>query len=261
MFFETVKKGDVMFRAVNGFGTPHGFSTRFSGVSTLEHLRSLNLGFGRGESDENVHKNYEIFLNALELDSQNRASGEQTHTTNVQIVKNTDAKQTFCETDGLVSSDVGVSLIVKVADCAPVLLYDEVNRVIGALHCGWRGAAGGICFEGVEKMKILGADPKGIRVAVGACIHDCCFEVKEDFKNELTSLAGAELAKKYIRYENGSMYADLVGINCHFLYEAGILQSNICIDGKCTCCDPKTFFSHRASKGQRGTMCAVICMK
>lgn len=258
MFFETLKKGDVIYRSLNGFGTPHGFSTRFSGVSTEEHLRSLNLGFGRGECDENVEENYRIFLDALGLDPKSRASGEQTHSTNVQVVSKTGGVQVFSQTDGLVTGEQGVSLIVKIADCAPVLLYDPENHVIGALHCGWRGAAKGMCAVGVEKMRALGADPKKIRVAIGACIHDCCFEVKEDFKEELTSLAGKDFAKKYIRDKNGVMYADLVGINLRFLHEAGVDPKNVCVDPLCTCCDPKTFFSHRATKGIRGTMCAVI---
>ena len=259
MFFETVKKGDIIYRFANGLGTPHGFSTRFSGVSTLEHLRSLNLGFDRGECDENVNENYRIFIEALGLDPKSRASGEQTHSTNVKTVSNTGTVQVFSDTDGLVTRDTGVALIVKIADCSPVLLHDPKNHVIGALHCGWRGAARGMCLEGVEKMRALGADPENICVAVGACIHDCCFEVKEDFRNELIFLAGADMAKKYIRCENGIMHADLVGINLEFLGEAGILPENVCVDPLCTCCDPRTFFSHRATKGLRGTMCAVIC--
>jgi len=259
MYFETVKKGGVIYRAANGLGATHAFSTRFSGVSTVEHLRSLNFGFDRGECRENVEENYKIFLNTLGLDHINRASGEQTHSTNVQTVLKTGAVQVFHDTDGLVTNEMGVSLIVKIADCSPVLLYDPKNHVIGALHCGWRGAARGMCAVGVEKMRALGAEPQNIRVALGACIHDCCFEVKEDFKSELISLAGADMAKRYIRCENGVMHADLVGINLHFLNEAGILQENVCVDPLCTCCDPKTFFSHRATKGKRGTMCAVIC--
>lgn len=258
MFFETLQKGKVLLRHANGLGTIHGFSTRFSGISTLEHLSSLNLGFGRGESDENVEKNYEIFLSSLGLDPNNRAGGEQTHSTNVQVMSNVGKIQVFEDTDGLVTKDFGVSLVVKIADCAPILLHDPENHVIGALHCGWRGAARGMCKVGIEKMIMLGANAENIRVAIGACIHDCCFEVKDDFKCELISLAGADLADKYIRYENGVMYADLVGINLHFLKSMGIADQNICIDPLCTCCDPKTFFSHRATKGKRGTMCAVI---
>jgi len=138
------------------------------------------------------------------------------------------------------------------------LLYDPENNVIGALHCGWRGAARGMCLEGVEKMRALGADPKSIRAAIGACIHACCFEVREDFRSELISLAGVDMANKYICRKDKVMHADLVGINLEFLSEAGVASDNICVDPLCTCCDPKTFFSHRATKGLRGTMCAVI---
>ena len=107
-------------------------------------------------------------------------------------------------------------------------------------------------------MKALGADVSKIRVAIGACIHSCCFEVKEDFIDSLKSMAGADFAEKHVMLKDNKTFADLVGMNLELLESAGILAENILADTECTCCRPDLYFSHRASRGHRGVMCSVI---
>ena len=60
--------------------------------------------------------------------------------------------------------------------------------------------------------------------------------------------------------EEGKYRADIVKMNLFWLERAGISRENISVCEECTCCDPKLFFSHRYSKGLRGTMCAVIAL-
>jgi YfiH family protein len=258
LYFEEIKKGELVYRTVGNLGAQNAFSTRMSGFSREKHLFSLNFAYGKGDSDLTVDKNYALFLSSIGIDPENRVSGEQVHSANVRTVQISDAGICFPATDGLVTRDRNLALIIKTADCAPVLLCDPENHVIGALHCGWRGTVSGIARAGVEAMKALGADVSKIRVAIGACIHSCCFEVKEDFIDSLKSMAGADFAEKHVMLKDNKTFADLVGMNLELLESAGILAENICTDTECTCCRPDLYFSHRASRGHRGVMCSVI---
>ena len=107
----------------------------------------------------------------------------------------------------------------------------------------------------------MGADPKSTVAAIGPSIEKCCYCVREDFYKEFFRVAGEELTRKYLSYaEDGVWYADLKGANREILLSAGILEENIDVSDKCTCCLPEEFYSHRFSKGSRGTMLSVITL-
>ena len=261
MFVKTVYDNGVVAFSSDNITTPHMFSTRCAGVSSLPHLVSLNLGENRGDSPENVRTNFERFLSVKGLSYSSLIRARQIHSTNVRIVDDRDAGKVFDDCDGFVSKSLGVVLCVKVADCAPILLYDEKNRVIGALHAGWRGASRGIAENGVKQMISCGADVKNIKAAIGACIHPCCYEVGKDFFDEVASYMGSECASRYVKKAGEEKFrADIVGMNIYYLKKSGIEESSISVCKECTCCHPELFFSHRYGKGMRGTMCAVISL-
>lgn len=236
---------------------PHGFSTRAGGVSTEEHLLELNLAFGRGDTDENVKCNMNIFTEAV------GATGEfiyadQIHSNKVLYVEHSFEAPPQC--DGFVTNKRGLVLCVKVADCVPILLCDPKKEIVAALHAGWRGTAQNIVKNGVEAMKQLGAKPENIKVAIGPAIHNCCFEVKDDFISKFISLTKGVLYGNYIEKREGKTYCDIIGANKELLTSSGIPECNIDISPKCTCCEPDIFFSHRATGGKRGTMAGVIAI-
>lgn len=260
VFYE-VKSGALICEKSDKIGVPHGFSTRFGGVSRLPHLASLNLGENRGDDPENVAENISRFLEPMGYDRDSAVLGVQVHSLNVRAVTPADGGTMFEDTDGFVANRPGVALIVKIADCVPILLWEPDAGVIGALHAGWRGSGGAIAAAGVSRMRELGADPKNIRAAIGACIHDCCYEVRSDFVQALTDLAGSGPANSCLSQRNGRIYADLPGLNRRILMESGLREDNIDINPACTCCSPARYFSHRASGGLRGTMGAAIALQ
>ena len=250
--------GALIYNVSDAIGVPHGFSTRAGGVSTQEYLASMNFTTSTGDSEANVAENYRIFLSALGLEPDSRVSAHQIHSARVRYVPEADRGRVFDDYDGFVTDRPGVTLIVKTADCVPILLADAEAGVIAAVHAGWRGTVGGIAPNAVSEMLRLGASLANVRVAVGACIHDCCFEVQGDFVDAVTALRGAEFADAHIRRKGSARYADLVGMNCALLTEAGITPSQIDVAADCTCCAPFLYHSHRATKGKRGTMAAAI---
>lgn len=250
--------GALIYNVSDAIAVPHGFSTRAGGVSTLEHVATVNFTTSTGDSEANVAENYRIFLSALGLAPETRVSSHQIHSTRVRYVTEADRGRAFDDCDGFVTDRSGVTLIVKTADCVPILFADTYAGVIAAVHAGWRGTVGGIAQSAVAEMVRLGASLEHIRVAIGACIHDCCFEVKSDFVEAVTDARGEAFAKAHVCRRGEARYADLVSMNCALLAEAGIAPSQIDVAADCTCCAPFLYHSHRATKGRRGTMAAAI---
>lgn len=252
--------GTGVFRSGN-IKSRHAFSTRLGGVSTEAPYKSLNLSYGRGDPDCNVSKNLEIFAGIFDSDRAHMVTASQVHSACVRTVTACDAGKNFDACDGFATNEKGIILSSSVADCTPILLEDSENSVIASLHAGWRGTVGAIAQNGVLAMLALGANLKNIQVAIGPCIHSCCYEVKEDFYSSVISLCGEDFAKRHIKTDkDGIMRAYIVSMNCEILLLSGILPENISVSSKCTCCESELFFSHRAYKGIRGGMKAAIML-
>ncbi len=259
-FENNIWRSDVLERP----GVHHGFSTRLGGVSTVPHLASMNCGFYRGDDDETVRENIRI-LCSLSGCSDNVVGTPQIHSTDIRYVTPENGGEGIFRDvpypcDGFITDRPGITLIVRVADCAPVLIVGEkedASPVIAAVHAGWRGAAGGIAAKAVNAMRDMGAD--NFRAAVGACIHPCCYEVGEDMKVEVEKLQGTEFAERHIKVRDGKLFADIAGINEELLRLEGVEKIDIC--GECTACRPDIYHSHRVTGGKRGTMGAVISIE
>ena len=257
------KKDGVYFSDI--ITCPHGFSCREGGVSSLAHTSSMNLAFGRGDDDATVLKNLDIFAGKLGLEAKSVISVPQIHSCDVRVVGREHAGMGYhapaaFSCDGYVTRERGVPIGVKTADCVPILLYDDKNGVIGALHAGWRGSVAGIARVGVEKMLSLGADPESIRAAIGAAIGACCYEVGEEVYEAAKENLGADIADRFITRSGERFRADLAGLNRELLIGSGLLPENIDLSGHCTACEKDEFFSHRATGGVRGTMLALISL-
>ena len=251
----------------------HAFSTREGGVSALPHTKSMNLGFLRGDPDDVVAENFRLFAKTLHTTPDRLVLAAQQHTTRVVY-----ATQKHC---GCSDTDMGrfglrpvdgidafvtdlpeVCLVIRIADCVPVLLADPEARVIGAAHAGWRGTLGGIAEKTVCEMERLGACRDRIRAVIGTAIGPCCYEVGEDLYSAFRKEAPA-LASRFIQKgkSEGKYFADIKGMNHQTLLGAGLLPHHIDVSPFCTACHPERFFSHRATGGIRGTMAAAIVLK
>lgn len=244
----------------------HGFSTRTGGISALPHTSSLNLAFGRGDREETVLGNLKLFAEAVGFDAKRTVSTSQIHSADVRIMGETDAGMGYTKPasegfDGFVTTVKSLPIAVKTADCVPILfaaVRDGDVLAVCAVHAGWRGTASGIAAECTRKLTELGARKEEIRVAIGPCIHKCCYEVGQDFFDKVFSLRGENFACENVTPEREKYVADIVNMNIRILTEEGILPQNIDVCELCTCCHPEMFYSHRYSGGVRGTMCSVI---
>ena len=245
-------------------GVAHGFSTRLGGVSPAP-WDSLNLGANRGDQPANVEENFRRFCAAIGTDPEAVVKNKQVHSTHIRAVTAKDVigslsdPGTF-EADGMVTDQEGLCLTVFSGDCIPILLYDPVARCIGAVHAGWRGAAGGIAAQAAMAMQInFHSKPEDIRAAIGPGIGPCCFETHCDVTDALRTQMG-QAAESCIRplYGTDRFQVDLKGVNTCWLLTAGLTPGNISLCPACTGCDREHFWSHRMQGNARGTMAAMI---
>ena len=256
------KQGALEYLTAEGISAPHCFTTRYGGVST-GIFASLNIAIKEGETEENVRKNIEILGCALGFGTEDLVLTRQTHSDIVRVVGREDCQGCFHrdypECDGLVTNAPGVALMIFTADCTPLLFHDPVTGAVGAGHGGWRGTAAAIGAKVVQAMvREFGSDPADIRAAIGPNIALCHFETDADVPEAMRAAFGPEV-EAYIRRSGEKYYLDLKQINALSLRRAGV--NHIEISDACTMCDPHRFWSHRVTRGQRGSQGAVIVCK
>ena len=262
MSIKTVTQGKLEYLIAENISAPHCFTTRLGGVSTGP-LASLNLAMHRGDEPENVARNYQILGEALGFAEDDLVLTHQTHSDIVRVVTKADHMgldhHGYPECDALITNDPGTALVVFTADCTPILLHDPVTGAVGAVHAGWRGTASAIAAKAVAAMAVsFGSDPKNIRAAIGPNIGFCCFETDGDVPAAMLDAYGQEAAN-YIRASGNKFYVNLKAINALALHRAGV--EKIEISGDCTMCSPHRYWSHRVTRGNRGSQGAIIVCK
>ena len=262
MSLTTKKFGQLEILVSEGISAPHGFTTRHGGVSTGP-LASLNLALKLDETEENIVKNYEILGSALGFGIDDLVLTYQTHSDIVRVVDRADCQGCFIrnypECDGLVTNTPGLALTIFTADCTPLLFHDSVTGAVGAAHAGWRGTAAKIGEKVVQAMVAnFGCKPENIRAAIGPNIGFCHFETDGDVPEAMVAAFGEE-ANRFIEQRGDKYFLDLKAINALCLRRAGLTHIEISAD--CTFCAPDRFWSHRVTKGIRGSQGAVIVCK
>ncbi len=245
----------------------HAFSTRMGGISKGIYS-SMNLSFGRGDTDENVLENYRIFARAGGFEYDSLVSSQQDHNANVRVVTEKDRgvgiykPQNMHSIDALITNDPNVTLVTHYADCTPIFLADPVKKCIGLVHSGWKGTVKQIGKATVQAMHDnFGSDPKDIVAAIGPAISKCCFEVDKPVADEFAHLDGFNTDMFIIDDKNGKYHIDLLECNRQILVSSGVRAENISISDICTRCCHDMLFSHRATNGERGGMVAMMAIK
>ena len=218
-------------------GVAHAFLDRSGGVSTGLYA-GLNCGFGSRDDRDAVSENRRRALAAVGADR--LATLYQVHGAEAAIL--TEPPKGL-RADGMATNRPGLALGILTADCAPVLFADERAGVVGAAHCGWRGALAGIAEAVLERMERLGARAGRTAASVGPCIGQASYEVGPEFR------AAFEAADP----DNGRWFAaaaraghfrfDLAGYVAARLERAGLAA--ISVADADTCAEEERFFSYR----------------
>ncbi|HCI60088.1 MAG TPA: peptidoglycan editing factor PgeF [Ruminococcus sp.] len=245
----------------------HAFSTRLGGVSEGE-FTSMNMAFNRGDNPESVTENYKRICKSAGFDFNSLTASAQDHNTFVRAVTSENKgvgiykPRDLHSVDALVTNEKGVTLVTYYADCTPLFFVDTKKKAIGLAHAGWRGTVGRIGEKVVNKMtELYSTNPADIVAAIGPAISVCCYEVDKPCADNFYALADLDSSRFVFPKENGKYMIDLLETNRQILVAAGVENENITLSDICTNCNSDLLWSHRATKGKRGTMSAFMCIK
>jgi YfiH family protein len=235
-------------------GVSHRIYTRMGGVSRPP-FDSLNVTLGIGDEETRVRRNRAIISRAMGAD--NLVFARQVHGNNVAVLTRDNRAQEsnpgeLFAADAMVTDQRQVYLVIQVADCQPVMLYEPGRQVVAGIHSGWRGSVQNVIGRTVEMMREdFGCNPARIKAGVGPSLGSCCAE----FVNYRD-----EIPQKYWRYGNSKHYFDFWAISRDQLLQAGVPSENIESGQICTRCRTEEFYSYRAQKNT-GRFAAVIGLK
>jgi hypothetical protein len=232
----------------------HGVFTRLGGVS-LPPYDSLNVGEFVGDEERHVEENLRRICGALGISINDLVSAFQVHGSNLKVAGLDDRGRAFPETDALITDAPGIALMLRFADCVPIVLYDPFRSCVGLVHAGWKGTVEGLARKAViAMMEAYGSRRKDILAGLGPSIGPCCYRIGKDVVEAVQS-AFSDWHFPLIR-RGDSFYLDLREANRMQLEEVGV--ERIEVSGICTSCRSEEFFSHRAEGGRTGRFAVVV---
>jgi YfiH family protein len=236
----------------------HGIFTRLGGVSQ-DAFSTLNLSSSVCDEPEAVAENRRRFYAAIEVDPSSAIRTVQVHGTRVAAVNSDDVGRIQKATDALVTRTPEVALVMAFADCVPIMLFDPVKVVIGLMHAGWRGLAGGVCEATVRRMEaVYGCQAADIRAGIGPAIGPCCYEIGPDVVEAFQSSFG-DISQIVDMMSSSRPYLDLWAASALALRRLGVVKIEVA--RLCTACRVDQFYSHRREGGRTGRFGAIIALR
>jgi polyphenol oxidase len=234
----------------------HAIFTRQGGVSPVPY-HSLNIGGNMGDSDENIIENKKIIFNTLNIPFDSQYDVWQVHGCHVDIPElPRKPLQKYVQADAILTDNPGLTLVMRFADCVPILLYAPVKHVAGIVHAGWQGTLINTIGAAIKSMKSrFNIDPQEIIAGIGPSIGPDHYSIHEDVLIRVKDTFGQGW-QKVIQFTEGKIYLNLWKANEINLLNSGV--EKIEIAKICTACHTEDWFSHRAEGGKTGRFCALI---
>lgn len=242
---------DSLLIPLGGAGAP---------VAMMSLVAAGDMGFG----DDHNRDRRELWLQAQGFDPQGSASVDLVHS-RIVIEAPSPSHSRGVQADGLLAPALGETqatsgeaglektscLVITVADCMPIFLYDAGSGAFGLLHSGWRGT--GILAEAVVAMKRLyGTRASQLRVAFGPRIGACCYAVDEDRAIAFAHEFGSGCVKRL----EGRPHIDLLAANLEMAQRLGL--GAVSVASGCTSCDKRFGSFRRQGAGHFTRMAAVL---
>ena len=249
------------FQRLTTEGLAHAIFTRLGGVSR-EPFATLNVSRSVGDDETAVAQNLARIYASLSLIPEQVATAHQVHSNRVAVIAAQDGGKLVPATDALVTDTPDLALLLRSADCQPIILYDPDHIALGLVHAGWRGLAQGIALRAVETMhEAFNTEPSDLLAGLGPAIGRCCYTVGDDVASAL-GYALPDWRKVMTLDPSGTGWRlDLPAANAQQLAAAGVPARNMEQAGLCTGCHNDEFFSHRADGGHTGRFAVVAYLQ
>lgn len=231
---------------------------QFSGIKNVHclfHGKNYNTGqslgsiaFNRGEANEIIRQNRKYLFEKLAMPV---LEVHQIHSNILHFnpKEASYAEQASLEGDGIATNLARHALLIKTADCQPILFAHKNEQHIMALHAGWRGNRNDFILQAVaefcEQYKLAAKDLLAVR---GPSLGP----KEAEFTNFDT-----EWGEAYKTWYNAQEQTlDLWALTRHQLQEAGLMPENIYGIDLCTKTNAQ-YFSHRENS-QTGRQASII---
>ncbi len=234
----------------------HGLVTRFHQFDTDAFGWVEPPDFSRKDRD-GYRRRRKRLLQELDAEEWGWIHPRQVHRSRVLWNPDPDVASQF-EADGVLTDRAELLLVVTVADCLPIWIWDRELHAVGVLHAGWRGTVAGIAEAAVDMLLAQGSHLRTVDVVIGPGIQKCCFEVGIDVLEAVHQRYGED-ARYAVEQRQGRWYVDLAALNILQFRRKGLGRHQIHPIRLCTCCNRPWFFSHR--RGDGGRMVAFIGQK
>jgi polyphenol oxidase len=249
-------------------GIYHFISSRKNGVSKPP-FESLNLGYGTIDHVGNVRSNWKILSEATQIPLNSFVIAHQIHQGNVVVADQSTLRGAWANpdleiqnTDAFITKEKNICLIVKAADCVPILIYDPELHVVAAIHAGWRGTVRSVTANTIATLiNDFKCKPENLIIGIGPSIGSCCYETGAEVEEAVLKKWGT--SDKFLIKSKDTLktHFDLWYANSYELLRMGVRTENIEIAGICTKCNSDIYFSSRATGGITGRFCAGIMLR
>ncbi len=253
------KAGVVFYRSETWSELRHGIFTRHGGVSQ-SHWNSLNVGASTGDNPEAVRENHRRMYRAVEVNPDRVVSSWLAHGVTVKVVAaGSKLNGALEKADAIITNQPDRPLVMRFADCVPLLFYDPVKRAIGLAHAGWRGAVAGMAAATARALEsTFGCRPADMQALIGPAISRRNYQVGDEVATRAEAYFGADAEVVTRDSANGGACLDLWRANRLDLERQGL--SRIEILDICTYDNTRDFYSHRGENGKTGRFGVVISL-
>ena len=247
------------FDSFDDLALDHAIFSRIGGNSQGPYT-SMNLGGTNGDNPKAVVANHEKLFKVFGRPYSSRFDVWQVHGKTILF---SDAprppEKKHPPADGIFTDKPEVTLIMRFADCVPLVFHDPARKVVGIVHAGWQGTLLRIGAEAVSAIaRQYGSAASDLRVGMGPSICGECYQVGEDVHKQFLKAWGSD-AEQFFLNKDDRLYLDLWGANEWVLREAGV--GRVENSGFCTAEKLDEWYSYRKEKGVTGRFAVVIALK
>lgn len=192
-------------------------------------------------------------LRAQLIEAHGLALVEQVHGASIASVESCTSADPIPGCDALATQLPGLALVIRTADCVPIVVWDPVQRVVALAHAGWRGLASFLPMRLVRFLQTrYVSHPQDLFIGIGPAIRVCCYEVGEEFVPRFGP---------FVHTRHGRRVCDLVGCATQQLVATGVRTSRVVDCGQCTACQPSRWHSVRREGEAGGRLLSFVLIR
>ena len=245
------------FDSLADYNLDHAILTRYGGVSPAP-WNSLNYGRTVGDDDKRVTENIVRGLRATGSALNQAFDVWQVHSATVIRADEPNLAGGHLKADAIITDRPGVTLMMRFADCVPIMIFDSRLRAAGVAHAGWLGTVRGVATELVRSLRQeYGSRPADLVAGIGPSVGPDHYPVGENVIMQLEEAHGAPVLD-HLKLIDGATHLDLWSANEAQLRSAGVLS--IEVSEICTACNLQDWYSHRGENGNTGRFGAHLAI-